>query len=1432
MTIDADELAALAAPSPGATDEQLATWRDAVGRGALPDPVRERWQVLRCGCINLWEFEDAEYWFADGRAQFIGANQSGKSTLMTLTTLIMLAGAIDRQYVDTFGQSDKAFRYYVEPSGDDRDRRDTTASINRGWAWVEYGRRLPDNSTEYYTTLLYAQAKRGVAFTPVWAICHGSARVRDGLTLAVRQSAAEPKDLRDVPGFVVCDGGRKYAERIATELFGLADADRFATVIEMLKTLRTPHLGQRLDPDFFTTQIRSALPPVARSEVEELADGWQQMQKLGKDRDDATRAREQIHVYLRGTWRPWADTVLRYAADELLAADAAVAAADQALTAANAIHKQAQADHAAKQATLQTLERRETETRSAYTTLLKSKSYLDARTRAGNADSLRAIAELAATEQRQAADRLNTAQSRAAAAEGERDSAKSRLAEAIKLVGEAAQAFIDIAELAGLGAQSHSWALAGDTDRLRHAVAFRLGQVGELRKQLRAVEKANTEWDKAEAAAAAAHTELRNRTDVETGAQQALDAALQTLSDQLERWTDRLGADAPATPIRDGWLTAITDRATQPNPRQVLRSLIATDWLEPLTRPLTEQVGSLRQQAQDAEKTARDADAAADQQEQATDPDPVPQPGWTRRARPPYPAAGGAPLWRLIDPLPDVDSDTLDHLEAALTAAGLTDAWVTPDGVHDLGRDGHDTVIALTVDSTPARSVLDVFTPAEDAGELTAAVTGILGRIGYASAGQPLPGPVAVCADGRWRTPATSGHAGPAPQGASLIGAAARAAARRRKIRELREQAEAARTRAEQARAAADRIAERITALRAALDDAPDDGDTVAAGTALATAISERSKAETRYETLRSAAQQKQRAAENTAAEMANYAQQHQLPAQAEPLEDVAVALNTTTTRVADLSLALQRRTTAERDKASADKTAEEAEADQRRAVKDAHHADSEASRTKAEADEAAASLDRDTRQQLEHGASLEDQLTKLAPVVAAARSDESSAALAVNNAHSTAQQAAAAHATAVAVRDQATAAWWVPVDAGLTDARNLPPADARGLTTALTQAHAAQALRIQNWPDTTADKQKRVQTAVTRLLGTPITELRAILETAGGRGVDVLDADDTRPLPTILITVDAAGERLEPDAAIRHLDNVITELSASHDKKLNDMYADLLESTFIDHLRERLKQVKQLLNDVNDVLSRHPTGANKTRLQLVRKAAEGHQASFSVLEALEKGTIDTEQAQHQVRTFLDNLLNDTQDSGPANNDDWVDRLEQRLDYRQWFDIVCMFKVDGRKEWNPLTRKAHSVDSGGGKVVTLLQPLLATLVALYSESPTAPRPLWLDEAFEGVDPANRATMLRMLTDFDLDFLLAGPVPIVTTKDVPAAAIWIITRAPAPEPGVDLSLMLWAGETLEPVPVGNPAAHLVRHPDEPDAGGPDLFTVLDDGQEPA
>ena len=62
-------------------DEQLKSWRDAVVAGDLPGPIRaDRWQALRAGVVNLWEFETTEYWYADGWVQLKGSNETGKSS--------------------------------------------------------------------------------------------------------------------------------------------------------------------------------------------------------------------------------------------------------------------------------------------------------------------------------------------------------------------------------------------------------------------------------------------------------------------------------------------------------------------------------------------------------------------------------------------------------------------------------------------------------------------------------------------------------------------------------------------------------------------------------------------------------------------------------------------------------------------------------------------------------------------------------------------------------------------------------------------------------------------------------------------------------------------------------------------------------------------------------------------------------------------------------------------------------------------------------------------------------------------------------------------------------------------------------------------------------------------------------------------------------
>src|SRR5260370_27550908 len=50
----------------------------------LPEPVLERFQPLRSGLINLYKYENQEFWFERGRLLLRGNTGSGKSRLLAL----------------------------------------------------------------------------------------------------------------------------------------------------------------------------------------------------------------------------------------------------------------------------------------------------------------------------------------------------------------------------------------------------------------------------------------------------------------------------------------------------------------------------------------------------------------------------------------------------------------------------------------------------------------------------------------------------------------------------------------------------------------------------------------------------------------------------------------------------------------------------------------------------------------------------------------------------------------------------------------------------------------------------------------------------------------------------------------------------------------------------------------------------------------------------------------------------------------------------------------------------------------------------------------------------------------------------------------------------------------------------------------------------
>lgn len=1402
-------------------DEALAAWRQAAMSGGLPEPSRPRWQQLRAGVVNMWEFDAAEYWSADGRAQFIGRNEQGKSTMMAMTTLTMLTGDLSPRYVDTFGDSHRTFRYYLEPTDDPKDRRPTDNQLNRGWTWVEYG-RVTDDGPEYFTTLLFVQARRtSPDYTKKWVTHAGPERVRAGITLLHQNAVVPAADLTPQAGLNPHPSGKSYAKTVASTLFGLSD-ERLRTVVELLKTLRTPKLGNRLNPDWVIDRIREALPPVEAGEINELAEGWDQLGQLAADRDAAKEAQEAVTAYVKSTWNPWADATLRLAADDLVGAVTVLDDVTRDERQARARAQEAHEEYKRVQAEAEAVDTERTQVTQRRETLLQSQTYRDAADAGRQVTDADAALDTARKARSRAAEIQTSARGQQRAAQTAHASTEAAVSQAQERASAAVGTTSRAVHAAGLPVDSSAWAAQYETERLEAAVVERRAHVREAERLDRAAGQARNAAERDAQLLSAAEKEHEHRKSADTEASAAFDAEAQRMSDQLERWTQTIvGAGTvspPADAVRVAWISAVLAECDRPRPVQRLAALIRDEWTQPAVAPLEVAATTADHQARAAESAAADLEAEATRIENEPTPTPALPHSWERRQRPAS-SAEGAPLWELLDPVDDLPAATVAAVEAALAGAGLLDAWVTPDGLWHPGRDGRDHVITLPNIDAGGPSLGDVLTlaePVRDDGSLNAlrdTTARVLATIGWrANVDDPRPeARTWVSGDGSWSSDVTSGQAVVPASGARLLGATARAQDRIRRAAACRDEAEQHRSRAQALTAEAAGHRESADAVRALGAQAPGDADLLGAGTERAAAHRELEKARTAWTARARTAEASQIAASEADAALLTFCSTKsidpaRLPAIVEALDRAANAVRALTHAAAELRHAAQLHQVRvdELDRAV-------------RAVEDADREVTDVDRQVASAEvklqAARDALDSTTQDVLDEATRLAARISKLGEK----HKKLSGTIVDLTRQHTAAEKEleSTEEKRRAAEQDRALRldAWWVPVDAGLASVRGVALSDGspRTLTEAVRQARALRSEKRppRGWPDGAGipgEREQIVSRLRDRLAGAEFLRLNSTLNRTGGRSA-VVDHDDASGLPQVLVLVDASNARFDPAAAIEALADKAAQLGELHDEQMHKVMEELLASTFVDHLRDKVKQTEALLHDVNGVLTNHPTGTTRTVLRLRRKSVAEHAGGYQVLNRLLEGSVDSPAVQQQVQAFLAAQIRAAQDEGNAEGRDWKELLVDKLDYRRWFAVVTEWRVlasakeGATQTWRELTRERHGQDSGGGKVMTMLQPLLATLATLYENSPTAPRPLWLDEAFDGVDAENTHSLLGMLVDFDFDFVLAGPKSLVASRHVPCAAVWTVNRAPAPMPGVDLGLWLYGAGAQEKVPLG-------------------------------
>ena len=1345
----------------------------------LPAPSSERWKPLRAGLVDMFYYDQEEFWFHDGRLLLRGNNGTGKSKVLALTLPFLLDGDLAPHRVEPDGDRQKRMEWNLLLGGKH------PSPERLGYTWLEFGRRDadgPDGSAgtaEFFTIGCGLKAVAGRGIARHWFFVTTQ---RPGAELRLLPDSRVPltrEKLREEigPHGFVYDRAADYRRAVDEHLFGLGP-QRYEALVNLLVQLRQPQLSKKPDEKLLSRALTEALPPLSPGLVTTVAEAFRGLDEERDALDSLAEAQRAASDFL-GYYRRYAKAAAKRKAAGPRQTQAKYEQLSRDLTAAEEAFTAAQLALAEAQRDLAQLEEQHTELEARRAALQADPAMRDAERLEQlreDADRREKAARDRETDRDRQAGQVQRYSAKAVQAGHQAGTGRDKLTRALHAADAAsdvarcaephrtAVAALDAAYLAaaeepaaGLLAQARRdvAAIAGRQEQAAARLGKLLEERAECERALRAAEQTEGRLS----------AEVQAAADRVTTADQSIAERMRLLLDAYRRYVGgltelRVTNSEELIAALEGWgvtgdgvnpAVAMIDDAARAAGAELGHTAgrLSTQRTRHVTRSdeLTGEIGRLRLGGHHAPPAPHTRAAAV------------------RDGRP------GAPLWRVTDFVPGLPDDERAGLEAALEAAGILDAWVTPEG--NL-VDGDVTVVSgLAPVAGP--SVGGLLVPAIDPDDVQAgalreeSVASVLSAIGRypGTAGR---GGSWVTTDGRWGNGVLSGAW--RKDQAGYIGEGAREAARRARIESLEQELLEVRA----AIGAIDAGLARIEARQGLLAEehrmVPPDGQVRDAHTGAAVERRGLARAREEHAAAVTACERRQEELAAARARAAEFAGDVGLPANPEELSGVRAGVNAYREALAALWPA-----------AEAAHAAIRAAADAETELADSRQLLTEASGRAAEAREAADAAATTYQELLATvGTAVEELQQRLAEATAAfdrnkaargvARERERDAIEASGRADGERGRLRTDVDDAARLRDSAVREFQAFAATGLLrvalPSLEIPDAEqpwAATPTVVLTRAVNAELDAVDDGDGPWDRIQKRV-TEEHKLLNDAMAARGHSAGLTLSEGVIVIDVvfqGRSHDLPGL-------AEALAAEVAQR------TALLTAREREILENH---LLNEVAGTLHELISEAEAEVRQMNDELLLRPTSTGmKLRLiwQQARNAPEGlDRVRFKLRQ-----TIDAWSAADRalVGGFLQQRIAAEHADNPAAG--WAEALTTALDYRGWHEFAIQRYSGG--QWRPATGPA----SGGERALVVSVPLFAAASSHYKSAgnPHAPRLIALDEAFAGVDDDSRAKCLGLLATFDMDVVMTSEREWGCYPQVPGLGICQLAR----QDGIDAVLV--------------------------------------------
>ncbi len=1351
----------------------------------------DRFQPSRAGVVNVWDYVDEEFAFADGRLVLRGHNGSGKTKALEVLFPFVLDGYTDARRLDPFSGQNRTMKSNLLYRGQDSEY---------GYVWMEFARATPTPNTppEVVTLVIGLRAhKHRDGVIPSFFVTDLRMGVDFGL-LAADQRPLTERQLKAALGQEAHhDTATDYRRAVDSRLFGLGD--RYTQLLDLLLALRRPLLAKDLDPEKVSDTLTSGLSPVDDTLLDQAARDFANLAAVQRRFDSATEAHEAVRVFTE-RYADYLTTNARHRLSRVTAAQDRATEHAHTVTAAAAAHDRAVQERTRARAQVDTHNTELRDTTAQIKALegheaLRDHAQLNQRRTHAQEEGRRLAAQATRIDDRaQEVARLRTEADRVAQRlEHDRATAQRLSAE-----------LVEAAERAGITHDAEGPVDTGE-DLPTTAPARAAARQDDLRavtEQLQALDTAETDRARAEADSAHAEAERDEHERAVTQAQEELTTLRTEAAEAVRTWAARW--DLVDDTCRTALLETV-DRFGEPGAptlTEVFNEHAHHAQLHLATR-VQQARAAVDETTRERDRLQREHDDIAAERDDAPSMDPL------RTA--PRDGRRGAPLWRLVRFADGLTKEHAAALEGALHAAGLLTAWVHPDP--DLTRaaleetDG-DAYLLAEPTPHPGPTLADVLVPEEQEHVPTETITALLRSVPHHDTNTDAVTTGGIDTRARFGLGVLVGSHPKAA--AEYIGATNRAQRRRERLADHKARLAELTTHLEELRTHLDRAHQQQKDHDRARADLPDP-------TPIARAVRTVEHRATLVASARSTADRLRRALDTAVAEVdaarrkvRTVAAERTMPADHPGTRAVAAALTEFTTTAQalhnvrtdaaeyerDLTArqeTVQRLSTSlegEQRELAEQRTAHEEELSELAALGEA--VDAPARELMARLETARAEAERITRERDSAQRTAETEHENA--IRAETERDQGRKALTL--ALETLQDCVEGltEFTQPAVRTvmgiELTASWpdrttWPTpeeaADAVLTgraaETHHTLPDGVEALLTAFTDT-------LQGVPEAT---ESDIRSTATRMSNA----LRTFQETLGGDAEGYRVDHEVGPTGIITVFVNDEDGRNPVSAFARTIADRVEEQGALLREEEHHILEDELLGGIAQQIHERVQGARALVRDMDrDTRARPMSSGTRIGIRWARSETlnERERLAAQLVKRDEAGLGPSGLA--ELRTALRDMIADHHAAHPRAGYKQV--LAAVLDYRRWYRFELRLAVPGQEEVK-LTKNKHEQMSGGEKSAAIHLPLFAAANALYSSAlPTCPRVVALDEAFAGIDDRYKPDLMGLTVTFDLDMFMTGHDLWVHYDSVPMAAHYDMHHDKGNHT-VSALLMLWDGE---------------------------------------